>query len=541
MDQLPIKNSSVYQVLERASKEDCDILALFIFNGRKLAHILRTADKRRLVKSKLFFILPFDLRLFAPKMHNFWRRLVNVIYIRDSRQVPLKRENYFHNFHEAEIDANRALQCFELSTVSFPTPVDPDHPESWLPRPTATRCNERFSLNGKRLARILFEKKTQNLNGEILRVSYLELAPSVIKSEHGEEEHFNNKIHGVEIEEASNLTTGALQSLMSGTSDIVLGSFPDLPSFGIDLSAPYATYCYTFLTPELIGDVSWKTLILPFGSVIWALAATALIVGWLSMHLIARLQGEKCEMANLVPSAFSALGMQLLVPLPREPKGWPLRLLFCCFWLHCLLLSVSYRASFASQLAKPPPRIALDTVEKLAEAKYLRLITYDTFAKDMFNSTPDEHSRLIAERLQEVDLEVQEIVQEIKMGKAAFFGNAQFLGSIKTFAEKTHSGKYSVHLNEECIVSLPMSLGLARNSALTSQVDKIVRRTVENGLVTKWLQESNFKSVPAAEAQQALVDLAKMVSVFAALGAGLFISSIVCLIEIVIFRYGRRK
>jgi len=91
------------------------------------------------------------------------------------------------------------------------------------------------------------------------------------------------------------------------------------------------------------------------------------------------------QLRELLPSVFNTLSMQLMVPLPKTPSGWPLRFLFLCFWLHCLLLSVSYRASFASQLAKPAPRIALDTVDKLANAKQLTLLTYEFFAKYQVN------------------------------------------------------------------------------------------------------------------------------------------------------------
>lgn len=38
----------------------------------------------------------------------------------------------------------------------------------------------------------------------------------------------------------------------------------------MDLSIPYTTECLTFLTPESLTDNSWKTLILPFSSGMWA-------------------------------------------------------------------------------------------------------------------------------------------------------------------------------------------------------------------------------------------------------------------------------
>ncbi|CAB3371748.1 Hypothetical predicted protein [Cloeon dipterum] len=547
-----LRNSTIFAALKKVTAADCGMIALFFRNEQKLARALRISDRKRLIKSKARLILPFDVRLFYPKMHNFWRRFLNVIFLRDLSRNPKRRDGLAQNRSAAIPDAS-VQKCFELSTVSFPAPVDPDHPETWLPPPIATWCPGRYY--GKR--RNLFFAKNKNLDGQVLRAVYFELSPAVIKAE----QKSGGNLQGVEIGilglmskilnfspllmEISNMSSGAIAALTSGSTDVALGNFAYVSSTekSTDLSAPYATYCYTFITPELIGDVSWRALLLPFDRDLWAAAALALVFGWLSMHLTARLQKKERgnELRLLLPSALSTLSMQLMVPLPRAPQGWPLRLLFCSFWLHCLLLSVSYRASFASQLAKPPPRIAIDTVDKLAETKYLRLITYDNFAAEIFNSSLDKSGAIVAERMETVLMDPAEIVSLIKLGKVAFFGNVYLLNSLKTLSEKMEVGKYSVHVNEECVISLPVSIGLARNSALTPQVDKIVKRAVENGLVTKWLQESEYKSVPSTGAQQAVVDLPKMISIFAALSSGLCVSLIAFVGEIIFARVKKRK
>jgi len=76
----------------------------------------------------VFLILPFNFKLYILRMHSFWGRFLNVIFIRNTSQRPLRQEN----------GAYSKDGCLELSTVSFPTPVDPDHPETWLPLSLAT-------------------------------------------------------------------------------------------------------------------------------------------------------------------------------------------------------------------------------------------------------------------------------------------------------------------------------------------------------------------------------------------------------------------
>ena len=60
--------------------------------------------------------------------------------------------------------------------------------------------------------------------------------------------------------------TGLLGEMVSGRADFALGNF--LYTLNnlklLDLSIPYITQCFTFLTPESTTDNSWKTLILPF-------------------------------------------------------------------------------------------------------------------------------------------------------------------------------------------------------------------------------------------------------------------------------------
>lgn len=52
-------------------------------------------------------------------------------------------------------------------------------------------------------------------------------------------------------------------------------------------------------------------------------------------------------------SALYTYSMLLLVSLPKLPSGWSLRMLTGWYWLYCLLLVTSYRASMTAILAKP--------------------------------------------------------------------------------------------------------------------------------------------------------------------------------------------
>lgn len=53
---------------------------------------------------------------------------------------------------------------------------------------------------------------------------------------------------------------------------------------------------------------------------------------------------------------FYTLSMLLYVSLPRFPRGWPIRLLTGWYWIYCILVVVSYRASLTAILANPAPK-----------------------------------------------------------------------------------------------------------------------------------------------------------------------------------------
>lgn len=70
------------------------------------------------------------------------------------------------------------------------------------------------------------------------------------------------------------------------------------------------------------------------------------------------------------------------------------------------------------------------------------------FSREMFNSTSDISSNMIGERIQQVaQMSDEDILVDIKMGKAAFFGNVHLLSAMKARADDTAQGKYSTQNN----------------------------------------------------------------------------------------------
>lgn len=206
----------------------------------------------------------------------------------------------------------------------------------------------------------------------------------------------------------------------------------------IDFSTPHSYECLTFLTPESSQDNSWKTFVQPFSGSMWAGVLLSLfLVGTLFyilsfLHAIlmrkktSRISSRKFfklfrprktvkrvttnryndvrfrsylnQMVVLVKTddlfdnfencILLTYSMMMYVSLPRMPRNWPLRVLTGWYWLYCILITVSYRASFTAILANPAPRITIDTLEELMQSR-LTLTVGSLENKKLFDNAFD--------------------------------------------------------------------------------------------------------------------------------------------------------
>lgn len=206
----------------------------------------------------------------------------------------------------------------------------------------------------------------------------------------------------------------------------------------IDFSNPHSYECLTFLTPESSQDNSWRTFIQPFSGSMWAGVLLSLFLVGTLFYILSFLhallmrkkksRGSSKKFFKLFRSRdrnritsnsyndvtfrkylnqmvvllktedlfdnfenciLLTYSMLMYVALPRMPKNWPLRVLTGWYWLYCILITVSYRASFTAILANPTPRITIDTLEELMQSR-LTLTVGSMENKKLFDNAFDE-------------------------------------------------------------------------------------------------------------------------------------------------------
>lgn len=71
-------------------------------------------------------------------------------------------------------------------------------------------------------------------------------------------------------------------------------------------------------------------------------------------------------------------------------------------------------------------------------------------------------------------------VSRIIKGEFAVFENSYLLREIR-YKHQTNPKETSLHIMKECVVNMPVSLGLEKNSPLKPIVDRYIRRAIETG------------------------------------------------------------
>ncbi|XP_060810809.1 glutamate receptor ionotropic, kainate glr-3 [Amyelois transitella] len=578
-------NFDTLESLREARRDGCNFYIILLANGLQVSRLLRFGDRYRILDTRAKYVMLHDYRLFHSDLHYLWKRIVNVIFLR---------------YHSKITGVLKSKAWFDLSTVPFPNPIK----TVFVSRRVDIWKNGRFHYN-----RTLFADKTSNLNGEALNVVYLDHVPSVVITKMNE----SNKVSGVEIEILNTLSqqmkfkpklyqpsniefhkwgekqsngsfSGLLGEMVNGKADMALGNLQYNPYHLelTDLSIPYTSQCWTFLTPEALTDNSWKTLILPFKLYMWIAVLLVLLITGIIFYGLAKyymnLQELKKEkqfvksnknvqkqeddldekpvglylFGEIINSILYTYGMLLVVSLPKLPTGWSIRLLTGWYWLYCILLVVSYRASMTAILANPAPRVTIDTIKELVDSK-VTCGGWGLETKKFFEKSSDETQK-IGERFEIVE-DPFEAANKIAKGTYAYYDNKDFLKylsvkrrnslmnldkAVNVTSNETETVSTDIernlHIMADCVVNIPISIGFHKNSPLKPLADIYLARIVEVGLVEKWLNDA-MHPIRVLETNEneikALMNLKKLYGAFIALAIGYFLSLVSLIGELI--------
>jgi len=136
-------------------------------------------------------------------------------------------------------------------------------------------------------------------------------------------------------------------------------------------------------------------------------------------------------------------------------------------------------------------------------------------------------------------------VERVARGEFAYYENIHFLQYLRVRRQlvmkdnktkkdvnkhQDSEGERNLHIMHDCVIHMPVSIGLQKNSPLKPHMDRFLRHIVEAGLVKKWLKDAMLKimsidNAPEEEkSNKPLMNLHKLYVAFVALGMGYLIS-----------------
>lgn len=193
-------------------------------------------------------------------------------------------------------------------------------------------------------------------------------------------------------------------------------------------------------------------------------------------------------------------------------------------------------------------RVTINTIADLVKSS-ISVGGWGEDKKELFSSFSDTMLNKIGKNFEVINNEDEAIAQVAK-GTFAYYENIYTLKEVRAkrqlleFDEKNQASKNNKNLNfdrnlhimEECIINMPISIGMDKNSPLKPQVDRLINKIVESGLVKKWLTDvtewSKIVEIKSeSQGPKSLIDLRKLYGIFLTLSIGYFLSFITLIAE----------
>lgn len=201
--------------------------------------------------------------------------------------------------------------------------------------------------------------------------------------------------------------------------------------------------------------------------------------------------------------------------------------------------------------------MTINTLQELVHSK-LPLGGWGEANKDLFETSLDPIAQSIGAKFEFVN-DSQEAIQKIVKGEFAFYENIYFLKQASVIYQlhqlnqtnprenSSERGKRNLHIMKDCVINMPISIGLQKNSPIKPRVNKYIRRVLEAGFVKKWLDDVMQSTLNAAapsstmETVKAVMNTQKFIGAVVALCIGYFVSLVGLCVEMLYFHYAVKK
>ncbi|XP_034946197.1 glutamate receptor ionotropic, kainate 5 [Chelonus insularis] len=588
-----------------ASKNSaCDAYVILISNGCQVNELLQYAESERLLNTQSLFLLIHDTRLFTAEMKYLWNRITKSIFIRIFNNLNVRLGERMNN-EWFNLETIRYPLYSDSSIITYYVNTWYKGKFRYEKKNLFKKLNSFKDLQNQKLKVAIFEhipavtkysrmfyeryhhsaNKALGIEFEIIRLlsQKLNFKPIYYRPSDIETSKWGTP-------DGNGSYNGLLGEAVEAKAAFLLGDFYyTLQHYRLlELSYPYNTECLTFLTPEALTENSWKLLIVPLKLYSWIAIILILFLVAFTFRLFAVFyqnqimpfklyENQDSNNLKVVNKEKSLIGVNnkvkglalftdmqnsllythstlLQVSLPKLPEIWALRVFIGWWWLYCILVTVIYRASLTASLANPIGRVTIDTFTELARSS-ITVGSWGENKKEPFILSSDIELNKIGERFEIINNE-EDAVARVANGTFGYYESVYVLKEARAKRQLLNAMEKKkaieqnqnliidrdLHIMKECVIHMPISIGMDKNSPLKPVVDEIIRNIIENGLVEKWLSDvmewSKIAEIKTENvAPKALMDLKKLYGALIVLGVGCFVGLTTLLIENLHWKY----
>ncbi|OXU31196.1 hypothetical protein TSAR_015943 [Trichomalopsis sarcophagae] len=594
------------RILKESKHLGCDVYLIMMANGLQVTSLLRYAEEERLMNVQGKFLFVYDFRIFHVEMLYLWNRIINVIFIRRYVEFKRRSSNrQLHKYEWYDLNTipfparkkglivTRYIDTwyqnrFRYGINHFTAKTDDLRRQKLQVAvfehvPAVTEDAQAYYKSQKDVGS---NSKPLGIEFEMILIiaNALNFKPDFYQPDNIQTERWGDS--------KNDTYTGLFGEAKEGNAVFYLGDlhYTSRHIQILDLSWPYNTECLTFLTLESLTENSWKLLILPFRLNTWLAVLFTLIFACATSFVFSRfymrhvnvgenndsdaskvffksksmkvlekraVQAEEWKGLYLFTdpqnSVLYTYSMLLQVSLPSLPRAWSLRVFIGWWWIFSILIAVTYRASMTATLANAIDRVTIDTIPELVKSN-VAVGSWNDETREFFINSSDPYLQKLSRRYV-VTKDEQSALAAVANGTLCYYENVYVLQRErvkrqiledelqKNGSQDKHKFQdHNLHVMEECVVNMPISLGMDKHSPLKHHVDKLVKRIIEAGFVEKWLsditQQSKILELRGEGiADKALIDLDKLQGAVVALGIGYLISLLALAAETWHWRY----
>jgi hypothetical protein len=347
----------------------------------------------------------------------------------------------------------------------------------------------------------------------------------------------------------------AVDSLVNGSSDVIVGSVPMLPivvTDEIEPSAPYIHDVVKWFVPCPRSFPRAEKIMTMYDASVWLTMTLVFIltsvVFWCSANFPDRFVIKECNTLKTITSCMcSAWGILIGVSITGRPKTWRLRIFFLFYVCYCLSMSTVFQAFFISYLVEPGYEERIETFEELLDST----VAYGfSTALEMGMMTTDYTDHLSFPESRRVDCSdmekcIKRVISHRDVAVISDLLHVKYVASkFGTEGETKTPCALDGNLIDGSVVAL-----LRKGSLVLNQLNKYFRRCQEGGLVERHWTGLNLdallKRKPASKKDSSrryfVFSLSHIGPAFIALIFGYALSFLVCLAECFHRRFNKRK